>query len=368
MVIYTLNLLVVTTMDTETIKLRASRVAVISDLHIGVHTNSTFWHNITINWAKWLRDELISKQIQDIIFCGDWHHNRSEISVNTLQVSADVLDILSDFNLIAIAGNHDIYFKHRTDVNSLSIFKNRKNITIIDGKPAILNQFGKKIAFCPWNTGTSDIPESDIIFGHFEIETFAMNTYKICEEGIKVKDLLKKSSLIISGHFHTRHSKQYGSGTILYVGNPFQMDFGDLDNDKGYHLLDLDTLEYEFYRNTVSPKYKKITLGQLVEAGSFTPDIIQTVKNNIVKLKIDKNISQEDMDVLYKKLTLLQPQELTVDYDINFNRLIDSDNQKEDLSGIDIEQAITEFVNLLEIENKKDIINYTVDLYRKCIA
>ena len=72
------------------------------------------------------------KNIKDLIFCGDWHHNRSEISVNTLQVSADILDILCDFNIIAITGNHDIYYKHRTDVNSLSIFKKRQNVTILD--------------------------------------------------------------------------------------------------------------------------------------------------------------------------------------------------------------------------------------------
>ena len=26
----------------------------------------------------------------------------------------DILDILCDFNIIAITGNHDIYYKHRT--------------------------------------------------------------------------------------------------------------------------------------------------------------------------------------------------------------------------------------------------------------
>ena len=42
----------------------------------------------------------------------------------------------------------------------------------------------------------------------------------------------------------------------------------------------------------------------------------------------------------------------------------DTDN-KEDLSGIDIPQAIQEFVNLLEIKNKKEIIDYTLGLYEK---
>tara|TARA_R110000765_G_scaffold139515_2_gene239704 strand:+ start:350 stop:1408 length:1059 start_codon:yes stop_codon:yes gene_type:complete len=340
------------------------RFAIFSDLHLGVHSNSTEWHKNALEWATWFKDECKNKNIKDLIFCGDWHHNRSEISVNTLQVSADILDILSDFNIIAITGNHDIYYKHRTDVNSLSIFKRRANVTILD-KPLTIEAFDKTLTFCPWNTNPQDIPQSDIIFGHFEIETFKMNSYKVCEEGVKIKDLLKKSELVVSGHFHTRHEKKFGKGTILYCGNPFQMDFGDVDNEKGYYILDLDTMEYEFTPNTISPIYKKVPLSELVREGDITKHVIDLVYNNIVKLKVDMNICHEDMDTLLKKLNLLKPRNLTVDYDINFNRILENTEGKEDLSGIDIPQAIEEFINLLEIANKKDIIDYTLNLYEK---
>ena len=104
-------------------KINKPKVAIFSDLHLGVHSNSAEWHNYAIEWANWFRDECRKQHIVDILFCGDWHHNRSEISVSTLQVSADILEILSEFNLIAITGNHDIYYKHRTDVNSMSILR-----------------------------------------------------------------------------------------------------------------------------------------------------------------------------------------------------------------------------------------------------
>jgi DNA repair exonuclease SbcCD nuclease subunit len=348
------------------VKILKPKVCVISDLHLGVHTNSTVWHEIALNWAKWLAKELNRKNIKDIIFCGDWHHNRSEISVNTLQVSADILDILKDFNIIAITGNHDLYYKHRTDVNSLSIYKGRTNISIFD-TPYTLEAFDRTITLCPWNTSPSDIPKSDVIFGHFEIETFKMNSYKVCEEGIKIKDLLEKAPLIISGHFHTRHEKTFGSGTILYCGNPFQMDFGDVDNTKGYYILDLDTLEYEFSENVVSPLYKKLSLSELVELGTIDSYVRGIFTNNIVRLKIDKNITQEDTDILTSKLNQLKPLNLSLDYDINFNRL-GSERLEKDLSGIDITTAIEEFVNLLDIQNKKEVLSYTLDLYNKCIV
>ena len=345
-------------------RLNKPRVAIFSDLHLGVHSNSTDWHNYAIEWANWFKDDCKRRNIKDLIFCGDWHHNRSEISVNTLQISADILDILSDFNIIAITGNHDMYYKHRTDVNSLSIFKKRKNVTILND-PETIEAFDRTITFCPWNTNIKDVPKSDILFGHFEIETFKMNSYKVCEDGLKVKDLLTKSNLVISGHFHTRHLKKFSRGTVLYVGNPFQMDFGDVGNTKGYYVLNLDDMEYEFIQNTISPNYIKISLSQLIREGNITSHIIDLVTNNIVKLKVDMNISQDDMDILLQKLSLLKPESLTVDYDINFNRLIDNTDNKEDLSGIDIPQAVEEFVNLLEIKNKKEIIDYTLSLYEK---
>lgn len=345
--------------------IKKNKVAIFSDLHLGVHSNSSEWHKYAIEWANWFREECRDKGIKDLIFCGDWRHNRSEISVNTLQVSADILDMFEEFNLIAITGNHDIYYKHRTDVNSLSIFKNRKNVTILE-QYQTLEAFDKKLSFCPWNTPTKVIEESDVIFGHFEIETFKMNAFKICEEGVRVKDLLKKSSLIISGHFHTRHEKQFGAGTILYVGNPFQMDFGDAGNRKGYHILDLDTLEYEFFENNVSPCYEKITLSELVEEGDITPIVKNKISNNIVKLKVDKNISQDDMDILTAVFNKLQPEQLSIDYDINFNRILDNRDNIEDLSGVDVEQAIEEFIGTMDLDDAKAIIEYTLGLYERC--
>ena len=135
-------------MTTSMMKINKPKVGIFSDLHLGVHTNSPQWHEIAMEWARWVAKEFKKHNIKDIIFCGDWYHNRSEISVNTLQTSADVLYIFKDFNIIALVGNHDIYYKNRTDVNSLSIFKNSKNISVVD-KMTTLNVFDRTVTFCP---------------------------------------------------------------------------------------------------------------------------------------------------------------------------------------------------------------------------
>ena len=59
------------------------------------------------------------------------------------------------------------------------------------------------------------------------------------------------------------------------------------------------------------------------------------------------------------------PKTFNVDYAINFNKFND-DGGEYDLSGFDIETAIEEFVTLLQIDNKQDVISHTVELYKKC--
>ena len=58
--------------------------------------------------------------------------------------------------------------------------------------------------------------------------------------------------------------------------------------------------------------------------------------------------------------------QLSVDYDINFNRILDNRDAVEDLSGVNIEQAIVEFIDTMELDNAKEVIDYTLGLYERC--
>ncbi|NBP16620.1 hypothetical protein EBU95_19890 [bacterium] len=218
----------------------------------------------------------------------------------------------------------------------------------------------------PWGTTLDQLPsKADVCFGHLEIESFKMNSSKECEEGFKVSDLLKQFKLVISGHFHTRHERKFASGTILYAGNPFQMDFGDADNDKGFYTLDLNSLNYEFIQNNISPVHNKVLLSEMVAQGTITPEIKNKFTNNFTKLIIDKNISQDHLNILLAKLNSFSPASIVITYDINSNKIM-TDTHEHDFSGIDVNQAIKEFINLLDVENKQVIIDYTQDLYKKC--
>ena len=344
---------------------RKKRICCISDIHIGVHQNSSMWHDICLNWASWLAKQLKGKGIEDIMISGDFFHYRDEISVNTIHVASQVMDIWSDFNIVVLVGNHDAYYKERSDVNSLSLFKNSKDITVIDVVESI-EQYGKKIAFAPWATSVDRIPSCDILFGHFEINSFRMAVGKVCDSGVQVESLLDKSPLIISGHFHLRDERVYESGKVLYLGNPFQMDFGDREATKGYYILDIESQNYEFYHNDMSPEHKKIRLSELIQHDGITEQVKTLFNRNIVRLIFDKNISPDEVDILLKVLISLGSLMMTVDYENTFNSLNFEGDTPGDLSGVDIVTAIKEFVDMLDIEDKETITKQTIDIYNQC--
>lgn len=341
---------------------RKSRICCISDIHIGVHQNSAQWHDILFQWARWLTGELKSKSITDIVISGDLFHYRDEISVNTLHVTSRLLDLWKDFNIVMLVGNHDAYYKERADVNSLTIFKNRSGVTVVD-RMTCVEQYGKKMCFAPWGVTPEEIESCDILFGHFEIQSFKLNSFKVCESGISAKELLSKTPLTITGHFHLRDERVYEEGSILYLGNPFQMDFGDRESTKGYYLLDIETSEYNFYINNISPEHKKIRLSQLVSIGDITDDVKDMFKGNIVRLVIDKNISSDEIDTLLNVLMSLGSMSLNVEYENTFNSFNLSSGELADLSNVDMSVAIQEFVDLLDIDNKKDVLQKTLELY-----
>ena len=65
----------------------------------------------------------------------------------------------------------------------------------------------------------------------------------------------------------------------MYLGNPYQMDFGDVYSTKGYYILDVPKMKYTFYENSVSPTHQKIKLSELVEIGKINKHVKDIFKN-----------------------------------------------------------------------------------------
>jgi DNA repair exonuclease SbcCD nuclease subunit len=184
-----------------------------------------------------------------------------------------------------------------------------------------------------------------------------MNTYKLCEHGFAPSGLCKKAPLVFSGHFHLRDEREYKNSKIIYVGNPFEMDFGDTESTKGYYLMNFDTMEYTFHENKISPKHKKIKLSEYENAPSV-------VENNIVRIIVDKNIESEELEKYSANIKSQNPIAISFDNTIAFNPVSEELDEEYDLSGIDMVKAISDFVGLLDIDNKEDVTKYTTELYK----
>ncbi len=354
-----------TTNKTQEVFINTQKICCIADLHIGIHQNSVFWHETALKWAEWLKDQLNTQGIRDIFILGDVYHYRDEVAVNTIHIVSQILTIWKDFNIVILVGNHDAYYKDRPDINSLSILNGKNNITVID-KPTTTTLYGKKIMLLPWGSTISDVEPVDILFGHFEIESFKMNSFKVCDHGTKTTDLLNSASLIMTGHFHLREERKYDNGTIVYVGNPFEMDFGDTGMSKGFYILDISNSTYSFTENNISPKHKKITLTELSQIKQNNAALDDLFKNNIIKLIIDKKVSTDNIDNLLKKIGSYGPFSLSVDYSLYDDSIV-VDEQNYDASGVDLQKTIEEFVNVLDIDNKTPVIGYCLDLYKRAL-
>ena len=367
--IYTSNRAMTTTIkQTKDLNLHSNKVCCIADLHIGVHQNSIFWHDTALKWAEWLRNELVKKKIKDIFILGDLYHYRDEIAVNTIHVVNQILKLWSDFNIVILVGNHDAFYKDRSDINSLSILDGWKNILVIS-EPTTYTCLGKTVSFLPWGAKPNEIQDSDIVFGHLEIESFKMNSHKACDHGMKSSDLLSKGKLIMTGHFHLRDERKYDDRTIVYVGNPFEMDFGDAGSTKGYYILDLNDLNYTFYENRNSPKHRKLSLTDLTTFKSLSAtEVKDTVSNNIIKIVIDKKITSDNIDLLIQKIATFKPFNLSVDYSLYTDSITVNEEQSYDLSGVDMGKAIEEFVTLLDIDKKNEVSKYCIDLYKRACS
>lgn len=344
--------------------IKNKKIGIFSDIHIGLGTDNKLNHDNILNFAKWSSELFLNRGISDIIIPGDIFHNRNEISVTTLSVAKEFFDYFKDFRVFISTGNHDCFLKHKSDINSITLLDGWNNIHVIDKKPEIISYKDKKISLIPWGTSYDDIPNTDIMFGHFEISSFYMNSYKVCEHGMKSGDLLKKSPYVISGHFHKKDHRTYSNGQILYVGSPYQQNFGDSLDERGIYEFNLEENTFEFIKNDISPQFFKISIKKLKNNQIKTKDLIELSKNNILSLVIDEKTTPEEIISLKDKINTLNPHSLRIDYDDNDAEIsLSSDNN--DYNSSNILKSIEDFIETLDMEHKKEVAEYIKDLYNK---
>jgi DNA repair exonuclease SbcCD nuclease subunit len=350
-------------MDILKLNPKNNKVLFFSDLHLGVHQNSQTWHKICLDVASWIKDVAKKAKIDTIFFAGDVFHDRHEIGVNTLHIAKKFFDTLKDYQIYILPGNHDAFLSSNVDINSVEILQN-EHITVFT-KPTTVDVGGKKVTFCPWKTDISQLEKVDMLVGHFELKNFRLNSVSICDHGESSTDVLEKANYVVSGHFHFRELRQYEQGYVLYLGSPYQMDFGDREQEKGLTIIDFDTFETEFIVNEISPKHYRIKISELTE-GKYK-DLKTIIANNIVSVYVDTKIDTLTLDLLSKKLTQYNPLQFRTDFNVLDVAQIDPKEVKK--LSIDIETALEEFIEHVETRaTKKEVLEKCINLYKSCLT
>jgi DNA repair exonuclease SbcCD nuclease subunit len=245
-----------------------SKILLIGDTHLGLgYPNSVDkWFKVHQQYFKEFLLPLIRKQMTKddiIVHLGDLFDNRSVVPINILNYAQEILEEISKICPIhVIIGNHDLYTKATNDVNTVKLYKYIPNVTVYE-TPTKVEYNGKTILMLPWVEKKSDQVDllkkfsgCDYLFCHSDLNGAKMHLTSVAHKNADKIDVEEFSGYknVYSGHIHILQVSQ----NFTFVGNLFEMDRNDINNQKGVFLLDTSDSTERFIPNTVSPKFKKI--------------------------------------------------------------------------------------------------------------
>jgi UDP-2,3-diacylglucosamine pyrophosphatase LpxH len=276
------------------------KIFILGDLHLGIKNNSIEWSDIQSSYLinDFLNDidsQGFNPDTDILVQVGDWNHVRESTNVRIYKLSLQIAEAFTKKfkrGVHVILGNHDVYYKDRTDTHSLEGFnKIYSNFHIYD-KPSELLIGSHKILMLPWIENLVDLKNklsqyksNDFVFCHADVKGFSLNSFTKLEHGLEQKDIIPFKR-IYSGHIHIRQEK----GNVLYVGTPYEMDRGDFGNQKGYYILDVSgpTIKETFIPNKTSPQHLKINIIDLLNKNYL--EISKLFKNNFIDILIESEL------------------------------------------------------------------------------
>ena len=267
--------------------------------------------------------------------------------------------------MVSIVGNHTAYYKNTNELNTIDLLlREYSNITVVT-ECTELNVGGLDILFIPWINieNESDtyrkIKESKckVAMGHLELNGFTATHGHIMEHGADF-EVYNKFKQVFSGHYHTRSN----NGTIYYLGNPYEMFWNDVNDKRGFHIYDTETLKLKTINNPFQ-LYKVInyhdTPRQLTNFGEYS--------NKIVKVVVRQKSNEKEYNRFMQALDKARPVDVKIvertDHLVHDGEIIE---QTEDTMTL-----LTKYIDDLETDldrsRIKKLINETYTEALECI-
>jgi DNA repair exonuclease SbcCD nuclease subunit len=257
-----------------------------------------------------------------------------------------------------ILGNHDIFFKNRSDVNSLrELFYDA--FTVYE-KPTVVQFDSMKIALLPWINKENEAEsmefvkscDAEVLCGHLELDGFQVMRNSTFQGGMK-SDPFARFKAVYTGHFHTRHSKD----NIHYLGCPYQITMSDYGEKKGFHILDTESGKLEFVVNPYAI-FTKITYddSELEQTEMLTvPE--EKVRGHFVRVVVEKKTKPYLFEKFVDSLYAAQPEGVTIidNAMVDTNESTDTVDLTEDTLAT-INKEIDSMESLGNAQSLKDLI------------
>jgi len=337
-----------------------SKIALITDQHFGGKQDGQHFMNyIEKFYTNQFFPYLAENNITTVIDLGDTFDRRKYVNFNTLQqVKKFYFDVLLDRNitLCSIVGNHSTYYRNTNSVNSSDLlYGHYENIQTYSSPKTIKYIKGVDIDLIPWiNSENYDETmefiknsKSQILFGHLEIDGFAMYKGYVANSGLSRK-IFNRYDVVCSGHYHHKSSKD----NIHYLGAPYEITWNDYDDPRGFHVFDTETRELEFIRN----EYRLFEKIYYDDSGNIDYKKLDTnyYKDKIVKLIVEEKNNLSNFEDFVERLYKSELTDLTILEDLSEYSMRYADDEEEDLEVGNTSTFLDEYVDGMPDDNVKD--------------
>ena len=338
------------------------KIAVITDTHYGARKGSKHLHDYFEQFYNDIFFPFLEENpIDAVIHMGDVFDSRKSIDLQSLEWSKRVVfDPLKKYEVHIITGNHDCYYKNTNYVNSPELLlTDYSNITLYSS-PQTINVGGLDILMLPWICSENYQKALDaisntsakVVMGHLELNGFRATRGHMMEDGMDI-GLFDKFDKVFSGHFHTRSD----NGKIFYLGNPYEMFWNDVNDPRGFHVFDTETLTHTSVDNPYKLFYNiyyEDTNYKLFNATEY--------ENKIAKVIVRKKSKPKDFEKFIDKLYSVGVQDLKIieNFEISENEDFEIDEEENTIS------ILNRYIDEAEVPLDKSIIkNIFQDLYKQ---
>lgn len=339
------------------------KVAIITDTHWSARKSSRHLHDyFELFYKNVFFPSLEEHGVEAVIHMGDAFDNRKSIDFWGLDWTRRVvLDPLSKYETHIIVGNHDIFLRNSTEINAPELLlKDYPNIKTYSS-PQTTKVGGMDIMMVPWicsenyDETLNQIKKSKakVAMGHLELQGFRVNRNLVMEEHGMDAKIFDKFNKVFSGHYHTRSD----NGKIFYLGNPYEMYWNDVNDPRGFHIFDTETLTHTPVNNPYKLFYNIYyddSPYQMFDATEY--------QNKIVKVIVRKKSKPKDFEKFIDKLYTAGIQELKIieNFDIQESEEFEVDEEENTIS------ILNRYIDEAEFGYDKNVIKGIFqDLYRQ---